>query len=101
MDAAHPALSYQQSGTESKHENAYNQFTKETIAIVFGIQPVIFVVHTVQRLLTRVCVCVFVCVYVSAGGCAGHVGFRLCVRSPQALRVLHGVPFWRGVLLVY
>lgn len=40
LNEAHPALSYQQSGTESKHENAYNLFTKDTISIVFGIQPV-------------------------------------------------------------
>lgn len=39
FDTTHPALSYHQGGTESLQENAYNLFTKSTIAIVYGIQP--------------------------------------------------------------
>ena len=38
FDPSHPSLSYQQSGEESEMENAYNLFTKTSVAIVYGIQ---------------------------------------------------------------
>lgn len=40
FDATNPALDYFQHGTESLQENAYNLFTKNTVSIVYGIQPV-------------------------------------------------------------
>lgn len=40
VDPGHPALSYQQPGVEAHQENEYNLFTRTTVAIVYGIQPV-------------------------------------------------------------
>jgi hypothetical protein len=40
VDLNNPALSYVQEGVEAAAENEYNLFTRTTVSIVYGIQPV-------------------------------------------------------------